>query len=352
MVIFAVLKNVNDNTKKFGTTYYGFSLDPNNYTLYVGCGSSWNSLNRKGTNTTAFNATYEYGYFGGDQGLDNQSGVNYLPTSDSYFTSFNYANSSTPTAYPLSIRIFKAQSPQDINFAVIQFTQTINNAIVPYATFSIHRGSNFGANVWDLEHVWNGGMTSYYTTGRAVGLSHFVPSYNYSSSNSQREPAASLSLTREANYGYLREGSDNAWSWTYPQSIYSANIDTDNNDTQILTYYRNSTYDRIRSADTSVSYANRDNREVSPSANFYKPMKGIPISNQLMPCPYYLPDDYIMLQVSTSPGLTQFRPGDTITISPSEIYEIIIAGYQTSQNGLDNITGNSSIGMIFAARTT
>jgi hypothetical protein len=81
-------------------------------------------------------------------------------------------------------------------------------------------------------------------------------------------------------------------------------------------------------------------------------MKGIPISNNLMPCPYYIPDDFIMLQVATSPGLTQFRPGDTITVSPSEIYEIILAGYQTSLNGLDNVSGNNSIGMLFCARTT
>jgi len=63
-----------------------------------------------------------------------------------------------------------------------------------------------------------------------------------------------------------------------------------------------------------------------------------------------MPDDFAMLQVSTTPGLTQFRPGDTITISQSEIYEVILAGYQTQQNGLDNINNNSTIGMIFMAR--
>jgi hypothetical protein len=81
-------------------------------------------------------------------------------------------------------------------------------------------------------------------------------------------------------------------------------------------------------------------------------MKGIPVNNNLVPCPYYLPDDFVMLQVSTTPGLATFRPGDTVTVSASEIYEVVLAGYQTSQNGLDNVNNNSSIGMLFLARTT
>ncbi len=347
---FAVLKNVNDNTKTFGTTFYGFGLDANNYRMYLSCGAMWTALNRRGTNANYINGNIDYGAYTGDKGLDYQEFVNYTTATDTNFTNIDYASSSTPTAYPLSIRIYKAQSPQDINFAVIQFTQTINNVIVPFGTFSIHRGSNFGANVWDLNHVWNGGMTLYTTSGRTVSMTHLVPGYYYSFFNNQAEPTTGYSLTREANYGYLRE-TNNGWNYTFPVSNYSANIDTDNQYDQVLTYYRNSTYDRISSADQTNSYANRD-KQVSSSANYYKPIKGIPICNNLMPCPYYIPDDFIMLQVATSPGLTQFRPGDTITVSPSEIYEIIVSGYQTSQNGLDNVSGNNSIGMIFAARTT
>jgi hypothetical protein len=350
---FAVLKNVNDNTKTFGTTFYGFGLDTNNYRMYISSGAMWISLNRKGTNANYSNGQYDYGFYGGDRGLDYQESYNYINNyPESNFTYVDYATSSTPTAYPLSIRLYKAQSPQDTNFAVIQFTQTINNAIVPFATFSIHKGSNFGSNVWDLNHVWNGGITTYTTSTRNVGMRYFCPGYTYyyySSNGQQNEAVDSRSLSREANYGYLR---NNSYS-SIPITTYECNIDTANdlNYSRAITYYRNSNYDGMQSAQTSLNYADR-NKTVSPSANYYKPIKGIPISNCLMPCPYYLPDDYIMLQVSTSPGLTQFRPGDTITVSPSEVYEIIVAGYETSQNGLDNINGNNSIGMIFAARTT
>ena len=78
----------------------------------------------------------------------------------------------------------------------------------------------------------------------------------------------------------------------------------------------------------------------------------IPISNKMIPCPYYIPDDFVLLQVATTPGLTEFRPGDTVTISGSEIYEIIQASYQSQQTGLDGVSNNSSEGMLFLARTT
>ena len=59
-----------------------------------------------------------------------------------------------------------------------------------------------------------------------------------------------------------------------------------------------------------------------------------------------------MIQASVSPGATTFNPGDTVTVSGSEIYEIIIAEQTTNRTSLDNVSGGTSTGMIFAARTT
>ena len=124
-------------------------------------------------------------------------------------------------------------------------------------------------------------------------------------------------------------------------TVFESNIDTSGTtDSEVSTYYRNSTYDAW------------DGKSVSASANYYKPIKGIPISNRVLPIPYYLPDDFVMLQVATTPGLVAFRTGDTVTISGSEVYEIIMASYQSQQNGLDNVDNNSTIGMLFMARTT
>ena len=60
-----------------------------------------------------------------------------------------------------------------------------------------------------------------------------------------------------------------------------------------------------------------------------------------------------MLPVVATPGATEFRTGDTVTInSGSEVYEIILASYSTNQTGLNNVTNGSSMGMLFMARTT
>ena len=54
-----------------------------------------------------------------------------------------------------------------------------------------------------------------------------------------------------------------------------------------------------------------------------------------------------MIQFAVTPGATAFRPGDTITVSGSEVYEIIRVRYSTNQLGLDNIDNNTSKGIAF-----
>ena len=124
---------------------------------------------------------------------------------------------------------------------------------------------------------------------------------------------------------------------------YTNNIGTFNtypSNSQVVTYYRNSDYDQY------------GNVGISTHANYYKPMKGIPVANTIMPVPYYLPDDFVLLQVSTTPTVVEFKPGDTVTISGSEIYEVILSSVQTGQTGIGSITNGSTIGMLFCARTT
>jgi hypothetical protein len=87
-------------------------------------------------------------------------------------------------------------------------------------------------------------------------------------------------------------------------------------------------------------------------ANYYRPMKSLPIATDLSPCPYYLPDDFVMIQFDISPGLASVRPGDTVTISASEVYEVVRASYENNDETYDGITDNRTRGIIFAARTT
>jgi len=338
---FGVLKVVNDASKNYGTSYYGFGTSNYaDYDLYINTGSHWEWMNRYGTKTTDINGATEYGRFGGILGLDTGYARDYINRSNNaQWSRIRIATTSTPTAYPMSIRVYRAQAPQDTNFAVIQFTQTINGEIIPYGTFTVHTGAAFGANLWDLYDVFIGTISTYEAGTRTVNINYTIPGYYNYNDMPGAEPVNDFTRARESSYGFARD--PNA-SYQYT-SKYACNIDTDNNessDNQIMTYYRNSTYDR------NGDYA------VSTNADYYKPIKGLPLVHNIAPCPYYLPDDFVMLQFSTTPGATVFRPGDTVTISPSEIYEVMLAGYQTSQNGLDNVNNNSSIGMLFLARTT
>ena len=264
----------------------------------------------------------------------------------------NYASSSTPTAYPLAIRVYRAQAPQDTDFAVIQFTQTINSIVQPYATFTISKGSQHGAGVYDLDYVYQDTVTEYEKyTNTNRGITFRYDSCSYYRYGSASEPGTSNTKMRAASYGYLRSGESNT---SNPDliTVFGSNVDTNNTAAnEVMTYYRNSTYDKY-SFFTNFTNTETQTNRMSASADYYKPIKGLPICNALLPVPYYLPDDFVVLQVATTPGLTAFRTGDTITVSGSEVYEIILASYQSQQNGLDNVDSNSTIGMVFMARTT
>ena len=56
-------------------------------------------------------------------------------------------------------------------------------------------------------------------------------------------------------------------------------------------------------------------------------IKGIPVCSKMIPCPYYLPDDFVLIDFRYTTSETNFTQGDTITISGSEVYEIIHASY-------------------------
>ena len=354
---FGVLRLENDANKKFGHTYWGFSLI-DDYQITLSSGSGWSYLNRLGKHwVDDYNYEGFFGRFNGSIGLDCQyNGHLHRHTTDRQDI-FNYALNAGPTNYPLKIRYYKAQAPQDTNFAVIQFIHVINSIEKPYFTFSLNKGPNFGSGIWDLDELWNGSYTLFDWASRNGGTpnsyvdtQYRTPGYAYSNSGVHDEPLGSYSLAREASFGYLRDTGSS--SETTPITRYRSNIKQPNEDysyNEIRMYYRNSTYDKL-----NYTYNNSVKVTVngidSVGVSYYKPIKGLPISNALAPCPYYMPDDFVMIQVEVTPGATQFLPGDTVTISGSEAYTIIVADNLTNTTGQDGVTGGTANGMIFAAR--
>ena len=371
---FSILRMENESGKTFGTTYWGFAIDDNNYNMFVRSGCAWQTLNSLGTNCDSTGSDEEqYGVFGGDVGLDVQleAYLQRTPSSPDYYTYFRFATTSSPTSYPLKIRYYKAAAPQDTNFAVIQFIQEISSVDEPFACFTLHRGSTFGASVWDLDHVWNGTYTEYKTQyqeqnnnaaqrDRWIDMKYWTPAHaQYNSSKPHYEPPNYYSLAREASYGYLRN-SDLNTARTYADVRYSPNIntqhETDSDVAEVYTYYRDQTNDKATAYSSDTGYGQVVNvdltNSISSSAAYYKPIKGIPINNRFAPCPYYLPDDFVFIQVEVTPPATVFRPGDTVTVAAGEVYTIINCDNQTNQDGLDGGDNNVAVGMLFGARTT
>jgi hypothetical protein len=312
----AVLKCVNDSAKTYGTTYYGFRLT-NDYTMYISSGNSWNPVNNK---------------FNGYGGLDilSSSGtafdVNQGDITSYAYTQANtlsYASSSSPTQYPLTIRYWRAQSPQDTNFAVISFVQSIKGNTKAFGGFTAIQGKDSSYLPYYYEYNSEGILMRTHTLG---------------SSSNEGPPNVSYGLAKESLYGYFRGESGSSM---YSIDRYDTNIrynTADNTDPKL--YYRNSSLDSITENGVTVG--------VSSSADYYRVLKGIPLSNTFIPCPYYLPDDYVLIQFDTVPGLAEFYSGDTVTITAgSEVYTVIESGYVQNQS-----SNTRTRGVLFCARTT
>ena len=78
------------------------------------------------------------------------------------------------------------------------------------------------------------------------------------------------------------------------------------------------------------------------SSNFNAVIKQIPINAQFIPVPYYIPDDFVLIDFDYALPLANIQQGDTITISGSEVYTVITGSYnQTTRTR----------GILFCART-
>ena len=358
---YGVLRLENDASKKFGTTYWGFSFNSNNYQLKIASGSGWSYLNRLGKHFV-YDQSYQgfFGAFNGTIGLDySDSTLN--RDSTTYWYNHSYASSAGGQNYPLKIRYHKAQAPQDSNFATISFIQTINSVDEVYLTFALHKGSNFGANVWDYDecflgtysliwtnYQWNGFQDT--VRGNWVEMRYITPGYDSTgNAGPNAEPINSDSMAREGSYGYLR----NTTGRYIADTRYKSNIDTQNegNEREVYMYYRNNTYDFIDfTGQTSYPFTIKADMKESVGVQYYKPMKGLPICDHLIPCPYYIPDDFVMIHAEVTPGATEFLPGDTVTISTDEVYTVITADQLKNQTGLDGQSNNTANGMLFCAR--
>ena len=353
---YAVLRLENDTNKKFGVTYWTFGFHSNSYQMFIRSGIGWSFLNRKCGNFTGSSEFYQWGTFQGDAGFDLQSGHGHITFDVNYDDYIAYARSNTSNAWPVSIRTYSAQSPQDDDFSIMQFTYLDDGHNITTGSFTLHKGTNYGAGVSDLDYNFLGSYTSYYGDPNEdrIDFTWIVPGYGYSGQyNPSNEPVGSYSMAREFSYGYTR----NHTTHSNHTTRWSANINTaSTTDEDVVVFFRDNTYDDMTYS-FNTSYNKRKytrKRELTwktdDAINYYKPIKGIPIQNLFAPVPYYLPDDFVLIQAAIRPASTKYYPGDTIEVSASEKYIVIVAGIDDYSNGLDGISQSVSKAMLLCGK--
>ncbi len=352
---YAVLRLENDSNKKFGVTYWTFGFHSNRYQMFIRSGIGWSFLNRKCGNFTGTSEFYQWGTFQGDPGLDLQSSQGYITFDTNYDDYIQYAKSSTSNAWPLSIRTYSAQSPQDDDFSIIQFTHLDDGHNIPTGSFTLHKGTSYGVGVSDLDHNFMGSYTRYYgdPSEDRIDFTWIIPGYGWSSYATSSEPVSSFSQAREFSYGWARQresGSDFITRW-------SGNINTQSTtDEDVVCYFRDNNYDN-HSYSYETTYNKRKHsrkRDITwktdDAINYYKPIKGIPIQNLFAPVPYYMPDDFVLIQAAIRPASTKYYPGDTIVVSASEKYIVIVAGVNDYSKDLNGISNSVSKAMLLCGK--
>ena len=343
-----VLKQDFDTTKRFGVTYRGFKVyDDSNIHGYVG--SSFFPFNTTNDNDKGGQTRDS---FRGTQYLDVSNSFGMLNTNDSsaqFNSNLQFATSNSPTAHDLKLNIYR--SGIDPSFAVLSYNQPsvtgkINNST--FSTFIIH---NFNSNLWNLNEVFSAGITfidkdpSLSSEG---GNTSFIGFKTILSGNNSSDSVYISTRTAEAgwlqNYDNIHYGQNGqnyiiaSTKTNYTNSVGSGSDSYENLPSIPATIYSRTGGVKDRGyLNSTPTYGNR-----YPITTYNSIIKGIPINGNLIPCPYYMPDDFVVIDFNIPISAQDIKQGDTITLSGSEVYTVITGSYNQS---------NETAGILFCART-
>lgn len=312
-----VLKLEIDPNKNYGTTYRGFQVNSDT-SLSIRSGSEFHPAD---TTNTSNGGNSRPNRFAGSSGLD-------LDQSESMFdfgyrnntsiprnqTNFTFASSNS---YQLDLNVFR--SSIDPNFAVISFKQpTLSSTYITQNTFQTFIVHNFTNSLYDLDYLFLGGTTL------ITPQSQSNPGFLFQT----RTSGTSDDAIRTAEFGHCNDNSSNFKDSYYYSSIFPISF----------TSSSNTIYHRSAANSTKGVYSSSLSSEV-----YFNPViKGLPLNPFLIPSPYYIPDDFVLIDFQINTPSVNVQQGDTITISGSEVYTIITASYNQT---------TTTRGMAFCART-
>lgn len=333
-----VLRHTIQSNKKFGNTYRGFQM-AGNTTLKFHVGSGFHPSNSSNPYVNRAN-----GYpnrFTGNNNFD----LPYTPVISSYYfdvtndnwgyyTQSNHSGETiaNSTSYQLDLNIYR--SGIDSKFAVLSYKHpTLSSTKLrdnTYLTFIPH---NYTSTLWDYDNVFLGGLT--FIIPNTDDTNPYLEFRTYTAGEYSAYYSSSVSK-RAAECGYTPFGTQ--YSSPYKSTYYRSTSCPQSGNA-----YDSNIYVRNNATTSNRGNGGDNNTEYLPSAtNFNAVIKGIPISAQLIPCPYYLPDDFVLIDFDYATPSSNIQQGDTITISGSEVYTVITGSYnQTTRTR----------GILFCART-
>ena len=323
---YGILKHQIQNNKKFGTTFRIFNCTSTTNIAFKSAagvhpflpnGLPGQSHNHSGALPRAT------GVYGFDNAYTITDGSGYLSGTSGVQVNLQISNGNS---YQLDLNVFR--SGIDPKFAVFSYKQpTLSSTSIrnnTFATFILH---NFTTDMWDLNDVWLGGITYFQfdyentysrMTLKTIPFGQRLPQYN--------ERCA------ESGFDRFNRGIEQYFYANTPNTNTGA---TTNQDGRL--YYRNATYDLPLYGTSQTNLA-----RINSSANYNAVVKGIPINGHMLPVPYYMPEDFALLDFHYTSPSANIQQGDTITISGSEVYTVI--------TGIYNQTTTTK-GLLFCART-
>ena len=332
-----VLRTEVDNTKVYGDSYWGFQASGTN--LYIASGTSF--MPYRSTTNEYLNKEIRHGdSFRGQiyrELMFDPSGSSHQYTNSSANTSHEQATLTyaSSNAFTLELNVYK--SGIDSDFAIFSFkhpdksSSSINDNT--YATFFIHK---YTSSLFNLDELYQGSMT--YVYNRYMSDAYFNLTTSFGNCNSTYGAYQARSCLSGYQTGSTITNTDKSVNDRIQSTTYN---------TEFPDYYRRHLY---RNNDPDASwrgniYSQDDTRgfKQPDSLNYNAVIKGLPLSSLLVPCPFYLPDDFVLINFDhASPG-QNIQQNDTVTISGSEIYTVIDGSYnQTTRTR----------GILLAARTT
>jgi hypothetical protein len=351
-----VLKQDFDTNKTFGVTYRGFKVQSDS-AMSIHAGSSFFPFDIDNTSNLG---GYYSNSFRGTQHLDIPANVsnttNSLEFSSSNFQvssdAFRYASDNSPTTHDLKLNIYR--SSLDPSFAVLSFNQPSISGYLNQSTFSTFIIHNFNSNLWDLDEVFSAGITLVEKMSSITqngGGSSQIGFKTYLVGNTLNNSNISF---RSAESGWaVVQGSSR--SGRVATSYHIASSQTNfTSATSGAFSYENLTGSNVNATIYSRPGGLKDTGAVGilngvatdgngfPITIYRSVIKGIPINGSLIPCPYFMPDDFAIIDFKLTESGQNIKQGDTITVSGSEVYTVITGSY--------NNFGETA-GILFCART-